>query len=318
MNSILLDNVMNANTIAISGHVRPDGDCVGSCLALYLYLRKQFPEKTAQVYLEPISSNLQMLQGTDMVDSTFAAPEEPYDLFVVMDCSSEDRLGDALPIMQAAKKVFVVDHHVTNTQFGNEQVVCPEASSTCEVLYDLLDPALIDHDIAEALYLGIVHDTGVFKYSATTEHTMQIAGALISKGINTASIIDDTFYRKTFLQNRVLGYAVYHANMSLDNKLVTTVLRKEDLESFGATAGDTDGIIDQLRITKGVEVALFAREDAPDTYKLSMRSNGKVDVSIIASAFSGGGHKFAAGCTVTTGSFDDILLQISAMIMMQL
>lgn len=317
MNNILLDTVTKANTIAISGHIRPDGDCVGSCMAMYLYLRKHYPEKLVQVYLESISSNLQVLQGVDAVDSIYAAPEAPYDLFLVMDCSSEDRLGDALPIMQASKKVFVVDHHVTNTQFGDDRVVCPDASSTCEVLYDLLDPALIDRDIAEALYLGIVHDTGVFKYSATTEHTMQIAGALMSKGIDTASIIDDTFYRKTFLQNRVLGFAVYHANMSLDNKLVTTVLRKEDMESFGATAGDTDGIIDQLRITKGVEVAIFAREDAPDTFKLSMRSNGKVDVAVIASAFSGGGHKFAAGCTVT-GSFDDILLQISAMIMMQL
>lgn len=317
MNNVLLDAVANARTIAISGHIRPDGDCVGSCMAMYLYLRKNCPEKIVQAYLEQVPSNLQVLQGVDTVDSTYTAPEAPYDLFVVMDCSSEDRLGDALPMMQAAKKVFVVDHHVTNTQFGDDRVVSPDASSTCEVLYDLLDPALIDRDIAEALYLGIVHDTGVFKYSATTEHTMQIAGALISKGIDTASIIDDTFYRKTFLQNRVLGFAVYHANLSLDNKLVTTVLRKEDLESFGATAGDTDGIIDQLRITKGVEVAIFAREDAPDTYKLSMRSNGKVDVAVIASAFSGGGHKFAAGCTVT-GSFDDILLQISAMIMMQL
>ncbi len=317
MNDLLLENIAKAQTIAISGHVKPDGDCVGSCIGMYLYLRKNFPEKTVQVYLEPVSDNLKVLDGMDSIDSTFTAPEAPYDLFLAMDCGSEDRLGNALPMFKAAKSVFCIDHHVTNTNYAKQSVVVPDASSTCEVLYDLLDSETIDLPIAKALYLGIVHDTGVFKYSATSEKTMRIAGALMAKGIDTSFIIDDTFYRKTALQSRLMGYAVWHAQLILDDKVAATVLHMDDMRSFGATSADTEGIIDQLRIIKGVEVAIFAREDAPNTYKFSLRSNGRVNVSAIAAAFDGGGHKLAAGCTIE-GSYDDILVQISAMIMMQL
>lgn len=317
MNRQLLDAIEQADSIAISGHVRPDGDCVGSCVGLYLYLAKNYPEKRVQVYLQTVPSNLRVLQGIDHIDSAFTMPSEPYDLFVSLDCSSEERLGEAVPILKAATKSFAVDHHVTNTFFTQETVVEAEASSTCEVLYGLLEPDKLDLSIAEALYLGIVHDTGVFKYSATKESTMQIAGRLMSFGINTASMIDDTFYRKSFLQNKLIGLATYRAVLSLDDKFATTVLYKEDMDSFGATPADTDGIIEQLRIIKGVEAAAFAREDEPNTFKFSLRSNGKVDVATIAAAFSGGGHRMAAGFTAV-GTYDDILLQLSAMIMMQL
>ncbi len=317
MNRQLLDVIEQANSIAISGHVRPDGDCVGSCVALALYLTKNYPEKDVHVYLQPVPPNLKVLKGTELIDSDFAMPSVPYDLFVALDCSSEDRLGDAVPIMKNALTTFAVDHHVTNTFYTQQTVVEAEASSTCEVLYGLLEPDKLDLSIAEALYLGIVHDTGVFKYSSTKESTMQIAGRLMSMGINTAAMIDDTFYRKSFLQNKMIGLATYRAALSLEDQFATTVLYKEDMDSYGATPADTEGIVEQLRIIKGVEVAAFAREDEPNTFKFSLRSNGKVDVATIASTFSGGGHRMAAGFTAV-GTYDDILVQLSAMIMMQL
>ncbi len=317
MSNLLTEQIAAADRIAIGGHIRPDGDCIGSCMALYLYLRKNFPSKHVHVYAEPIAKNLSVLHSIECIDREFLIEEAPFDLFVVLDCSSPDRLGKAQPIMEKARNVLVIDHHITNTHFGDVEVIHSDASSTCEVLYSLMEPENIDLPIAEALYLGIIHDTGVFKYSSTSEHTMQVAGHLMSLGIDTASMIDNTFYKKTYLQNRVLGHVLFHSELTLDGKLLIGTLSAEEMEQFHACAGDTDGIIDQLRITEGVEVAIFAREDAPNVYKLSLRSNGKVDVASIAIGFDGGGHRFAAGCTVN-GPLSDVLLQISALIMLQL
>ena len=179
MNRALLNAIEHARTIGITGHIHPDGDCVGSCMALYSYIRSVYPEKEVKVFLEEPADNLDVADGLDMIDSTFQAGKTAWDLFVILDCSSADRFSPAADLVAAAGKTFVVDHHMTNTNFADEGVILPDASSTCEVLYDLLDDALIDRTVATYLYLGIVHDTGVFRYPACTEHTMNIAGKML-------------------------------------------------------------------------------------------------------------------------------------------
>ena len=317
MNPNLKRAIEKAGSIALTGHKHPDGDCVGSCIAAYRVIRKMFPQKTVKLYLETIPDNLRVFEDEAAIDSTFSAPDEPFDLFLILDCSSEDRFPCAADMVKAAKHTFVIDHHMTNTHFADEEVVVADASSTCEVLFDLLDGEELDAETAKALYLGIVHDTGVFKYTACKEHTMTVAGKLLSAGVDAQKIIDDTLYRKSFLQNRLIGYALLHSQLALDGKMIYTKLSLAEMAEFGATPADTEGIIDQLRLTRGIEVALFAREDEKDTYKLSMRAIADVNVASICSTFGGGGHRLAAGCNAT-GDFDDILTQVSALVMLQL
>ena len=317
MNNILLNEVEKASSIGITGHIHPDGDCVGSCMALYHYIRKVYPEKTVKVFLEAPADNMRVAEGIDDIDSGFTKPENPFDLFVVLDCSSADRFEPAKELVEAASKVFVVDHHMTNTHFADEGVILPDASSTCEVLYDLFEDEKIDRTVATFLYLGIIHDTGVFRFPACTEHTMNIAGRMLTKGINAQQLIDDSFYRKTYAQNRLIGDAVARSELLLDGKMIYTAVTLDDLARFGAGTKETEGLIDQLRLTKGIEVAMFARQEAEDTYKISLRAISKVNVASICAAFGGGGHKFAAGCTVT-GNLSDYVTQISAMVLLQL
>ena len=192
-----------------------------------------------------------------------------------------------------------MNHHRTNTGFAEQNYIIPDASSCSEVLYTLLDEAKISREAAECLYTGIVHDTGVFKYNSTTRKTMEIAGTLMEKGVNAAKIIDDSFYRKTYAQNQILGKALLSRYTDSGWKMYFQCGFPERNRSFTVSIpNDLDGIIDQLRITEGVECAIFIYEKAFNEYKVSLRSNDYVDVSKVAAYFGGGGHIHAAGCTM--------------------
>ena len=295
--SQLLHAIEEAKTIGISGHRRPDGDCVGACLGLYNYIKDVYPEKDVTVYLESIKEEYKFLRYSDTVNHSFTDQKE-LDLFVVLDCADIDRLGDYGVYIKKAKKVFCVDHHISNPGFGDFCIVEPEASSTCEILFEQFDYDKISKSCAEAIYMGIVHDTGVFKHTNTTRKTMHIAGDLIAKGLNTSHIIDDTFYRKSYAQNQILGRALIESIQLLDGKILFSIITKNMLQFYGVSGADLDGIIDQLRMTEGVECAILIYEIGLHKYKVSLRSNDYVNVSQIASGFGGGGHIRAAGCTM--------------------
>lgn len=308
--------VEGAATAVILGHTHPDGDCVGSCLGLRSYLRAVKPELRVQVYLEPFAEEFHFLAGADTVSADFHEKKR-FDICFALDCSDRERLGDAAGYLDAAERTVCLDHHITNEGFADVNVICSQASSTSEVLAELMEPARIDRATAECLYLGIVHDTGVFKHSNTSEKTMRIAGALLSKGVSSSHIIDDTFYRKTFGQNRILGCALLAAELRLEGRLIASCVTGEDLARCGVTNRDLDGIIDQLRVTEGVEVAVFLYEAGPGMFKVSLRSNDLTDVSRIARSFGGGGHVKAAGCTVS-GTREEILERVTALAAEQL
>ncbi|HCL01675.1 MAG TPA: DHH family phosphoesterase [Lachnoclostridium phytofermentans] len=302
------EDIRKANRIGITGHVRPDGDCTGSCFALYNYLQESYNTdgtKTIDLHLEPIAEPFRFLTSSNCIQSDYK-DEEPYDLFFALDCGSLDRLGAAKDYAMQAKKTVNIDHHISNTGFAGVTLVVSDSSSTCEVLFDLFDVEKISKATAEALYLGIVHDTGVFKHSNTTEKTMAIAGKLITLGATPNKIIDETFYQKTFVQNQVLGRCLLESILLLDGKIIVSSISKRAQNFYNVAPSDLDGVIDQLRITKGVEAAIFLREDNVQEYKVSMRSNGIVDVSKIAVFFGGGGHILAAGCSMK-GSLHDVI-----------
>jgi len=226
-------------------------------------------------------------------------------------------MGKNGSLLEHASRTVCMDHHITNQGFADQNFIVPEAAATCELLFDLMDCEKIGLKTAECLYLGIIHDTNVFKNSNTTCHTMEVAGALMSKGVNQTRIIDDTFYAKTYLQNQLLGLALMKSVIFCDGRCIVSVISRKTMDFYQATHADLDGIVDQLRITKGMECAIFLTEIQFRQYKVSMRSNEQVDVSKVAAYFGGGGHVRAAGCTME-GSFYDVVNNLSEQIVKQM
>lgn len=296
---INLNNLLaKVNTIGISGHINPDGDCTGSVLGLYNYIKKEFPSKKVYAFLKDIPEVFSFLKGSEDLINPEDMEAEPFDLFFSLDCSDTARLGDSYKFFKLAKNNVCIDHHISNLSFAKENYIVPDASSTCELVYNVLDESKIDKEIAECLYTGMVHDTGVFQYQATTSITMNIAGRLMDKGIDYPKIIKETFYEKTYEQNRLLGKALLNSKLYCDGNVVASVISNADYKECNATRKDCEGIVAQLRVTKGCEVAIFLYQNEDGTYKASLRSSTTVDVAKIAEEFSGGGHVRAAGANV--------------------
>ena len=296
-------------SVGISGHVRPDGDCVGSTMAVYNYIATYHPEIEVDIYLESIPNVFRFLKNTDMIKD--AGADKVYDLFISLDCGDKERLGTNAKYFDLAKHTLCIDHHASNQSFAEENYIIPDASSTCELIFNMLDTDRITKEIAECLYTGIVHDTGVFQYSCTSAQTMNIVGILMEKGINYPKIVDDTFYTKTYNQNRILGYALLNSKLYLGGKVILTYLTKENLNEFGCTPKELDGIVNQLRITKDTVVAVFLYESEDGSYKASFRVNGEFNVAEIACVFGGGGHIKAAGCNIF-GPIEEVIERILA------
>lgn len=293
----LSEEMKGIRTVAIAGHIRPDGDCAGSCLAVYNYIEEQFPEVKVDLYLEPIPSVFSFLKGAEKIH-TECTEDVIYDLFLALDCGDKDRLGDAAKYFDCAKKTICIDHHISNRGYAKVNYIVPEASSTSELVYGCMEEERISGKVAECIYLGIVHDTGVFQYSCTSPKTMEVAGKLMGKGIDFTKIIEDTFYKKTYQQNQILGLALTKSRLCLDGACITSYITREEMREHGIGPKDLDGVVSQLRVTDGVEAAVFLYETGEGEYKVSMRAAGDLDVSKIASVFGGGGHKKAAGCTL--------------------
>lgn len=304
-----------AKRIAVMGHVRPDGDCVGSCMGLYHYLKENMPECRVQVYLEDFSESLRFMKDSEQILADYDGGK--YDLAIALDSGDEGRIGAGKEAFAGADRRVCIDHHISNRGYGDAAFVEPQASSTSEVLFYMMDPEKIGRAAAECLYTGLVHDTGIFCHSNVTEKTMRAAGALVAKGIPFTRIIRETFQEKTYVQHQITGRALLESILFFDGKCIFTSVTRKEMEFYQVTPKDLDGIVDQLRQTKGVECAIFLYETAAQEYKVSMRSNDYVDVSRIAADFGGGGHVRAAGCTMT-GSVHDVINNISEKIEKQL
>ena len=288
MRNKISEIMKGVHTAAIAGHIRPDGDCIGSCMGLYLYLKENFPEVKADVYLESLPDGFSYISGIENAQEEYQK-DKKYDVFFIMDVGEKARIGVAAEAMDTAEKTVCIDHHITNTGTADINEIDPDASSTCEVLYEMMEPEKVSKAVAEAVYTGIVHDTGVFQYTNTGRRTMEIAGILMEKGIHFTSII-----RRCIMESIRL----------LDGKCIVGYLRKKDLEFYGVTPKDLNGIANQLLNTKGVETAVFLYESGVQEFKVSLRSKNIVDVSKIASYFGGGGHVKAAGCSMQGSVFD--------------
>ena len=310
------EQLTGVKSVAIAGHVRPDGDCVGSCLATYNYIRNYYPKIEVALYLEPIPNKFKFLAGAaDILHS--CKEEKIYDLFISQDCGDIDRLGEAADYFRAAKRTICVDHHISNTGYADENYIFPYASSTSELIFGLIGETKITREIAECLYVGIINDTGVFQYSCTSAKTMEIGGKLMEMGIDFPQIVDHTFYTRMYEQNQILGKALLAARLYADGRIIASVITAKDMAMYHVLPRHLDGIVSQLRVTKGVEAAVLLYETEDGAYKASLRSNGQVDAAKLAVAFGGGGHERAAGFSME-GNPDAIVSTIVAEIEKQL
>lgn len=295
----------DAKKIAISGHVHPDGDCAGSVLGLYNYL-KETGSAEISVFLEIPGENLMELPGADVI--TEDVPDGAhFDIFFMLDCGDAGRLGKRDKLLKMADHTVCIDHHVSSTGICDENYIFPDASSASEVLFEMLDPDKISKEAAECIYTGIIHDTGVFHHNCTSRRTMDIAGFLMEKGIDFSRIIDHGFYAKTYKQNQILGRCLMESMLLWNGTVIVSYLTRKELDFYEADGRDLGGIIDQLRLTDGVKVAIFLYEAQNQSFKVSLRSTAPdIDLTVVASYFGGGGHKMAAGCTISGNAHDVI------------
>lgn len=307
----ILDECRDAERIGIGGHVRPDGDCVGACLALWQYLTKCLPQAYVRVFLEKPAEIFRELRGFEEIASDFPR-EAPFDVFIVLD-TSVDRLGEAEKYFAGAAKTINIDHHISNKGGGQVNCIDAQAGSVCELLYDMLDEGQMDREMAKAIYIGMIHDTGVFQYSNTTPATLEKGARLIGYGFDFSRLVQETFYQKTYVQAQIMGRALMESIRFMDGRCIVSAIDRKTMTFYNAGPKDLDGIVNQLLNIEGVDCAIFMYQTGVLEYKVSLRSGEKVNVAQVASYFGGGGHVRAAGCTMS-GTFHDCVNNLSQQI----
>ncbi len=313
----LLEEIGKAKSVAIAGHIRPDGDCISSTLAVRAYLKNARPDLKVTVFTQDNPPTIfSYMEGYDEMNLTYS-PKEKYDLFIALDVSSFDRLGESLWFFKNAGKTLCIDHHETNPGLADVNLIEPKASSTCEVLYGVFDEKYIDDAVAVCLFTGIVHDSGVFQYSNMSRKTFEIVGKLVEYDFDGPAIIQDTFYVKSYVQNQILGRALLESILFMDGKCIVSMVDRKMMDFYSVLPKHLEGIVNQLKNTRGVEVAIFMYEMDMQRYKVSMRSNGGVNVATVAAVFGGGGHERAAGVEMN-GTYYDVINALSREIAKQM
>lgn len=308
------EKVLASESIVILTHEHPDGDAIGSSLTLMHGLKKL--GKNVDVIIPGVNKMYSILPGFDEIKE-FYAEDYNYDLCIALDSSDLERLHVCREIFEKTKNTIVIDHHITNQNFGDVNYVNAVASSTCQnllVVLAYLDVA-ISKEIAACAYAGILTDTGGFRYNVQPE-TFEFAGMLLETGIDVAKIYRSLFDVTTETRTRILGRALDHLEILSNGKIAFTYVSKEDDEEFNVSDGDHENIVNYGRNIEGVEVSIFVRQDG-NKYKISMRSNEYLDVSLIATKYGGGGHMKAAGLT-TDMSFELIKQTLIAEVEKQL
>ena len=286
--------------VVITGHVNPDGDCVGSCMALALYLRKNYPELDVRVLLEKPKEQLLFLRGTDTIISAVSEEMASPDLFILLDASSLNRMmAGAERLFNEAGHRACIDHHKGSTIEAEYSCIEPETGSCAEVLFELLEPEKLDEAIAEAIYTGIIHDTGIMQYTNTRPRTYEILACLTRFPINTAAIIYDSFKSRSYRESRILGFCLDKARLFGNGRGIISTINPDDMKHYGVGKKDVGAVVSALKLVQGTDVALFAYPLEDGSYKISIRTSEKSDATILAQKFNGGGHDRAAG-----GSFE--------------
>ena len=295
--NILNEKIDKASTICILGHERPDGDCIGSALALYNYIQNKYDDKKAiKIYLDYFSDNFNILPGADKISNDLMCADN-YDLAIIVDSSNIDRLGEYKRYFEEAKDSVLIDHHENNTFPSKVSIVLPDSIATAEVLYDFLEKEYINKNVAICLYVGIATDSGVFRYSAITKKTFDIVGELIEYGFDFTKILDEIVFDNSLYQRKAQGIAFDRLKLICKGQVSFSYIDKDELDALHLGKKDVDNIIVYLREIKNIKVAAFAYQVGNNIYKMSLRSKlDSINVAEFAKDHEGGGHKLASGC----------------------
>jgi phosphoesterase RecJ-like protein len=309
MDTSIVKAIEEADSVAIFPHISADGDAIGSSLALGMAL-KRLGKKVVVYMEESIPSSYRFLPGIELA-GFYSENDSIMALNIALDTGDTGRLATRADIFFKAPCTVNIDHHVTNTKFAQYNYVDSLSASTGELIFLLLKKmnVNIDADMARCLYTAIATDTGGFQYGNTTAETHRTAAELLSTGIDIAELSQRIFDNTTFVKLKLTQRAIELLELHENGLLAMTVITMEDLKSTGAKDEDCDGLVNIGRSIEGVEVSALIKEKDTGEIRVNLRSKVFVDVSEIAAAFGGGGHKRAAGCTMK-GSVSDVKQQL--------
>ncbi len=281
--------------IVLCGHINPDGDAIGASLALAASLDKA--GKNVQVLLRPYAPKYEVIPNGNLIVQKEEVPSA--ELFIALDCGDMGRFDWIEDIFKGAKCTMNIDHHASNSFFGEYNYVEEHASSTSEIVFKLLKGHYpIDERIASALYAGIIYDTGGFRHSSTMPFTMQAAGELMSYGIPFTKIYNALFDSRSFSEMKIMGRAFDKAESHFNGKVIFSSITMTDIEECKGTNKELDAIINYIKGVNETKIACFLYEKNELDVKASFRGNEGYDVCALAQKFGGGGHVKAAGCTI--------------------
>ena len=303
---LICDQLMHARNLFCIAHPFSDGDALGSQLALYHFCRA-LGKTCICLNFDPLPDQLSWLSGSDQCKNDLPADMQ-FDLAFLMETTEARRMGDRISFFPRAKTRVHLDHHVGVVGLGNINLLDEGASSTCEILYNILERTgvKLDLECREALYVGIMTDTGNFRYNNSTPRSHEIVARLIGNDLSVDDIYKKVYEHTSY--NRVVmhGMVMARTRRLLDGKIVVSWLKLEDFVHTGAAEVDADGAIRHLSGISGNEVALLFKECEDGKIKVSFRSTGNVDVMAISRQFNGGGHRLASGAQLD-GSIDEVM-----------
>ena len=294
----ILEGIRASESICVVGHVRPDGDCVGSQLGLSLALLNQ-GKKVCCWNQDPMPQKLAFLDSKKLMGSPDTG--HPFDCVIATDAASLERLGTVGECIKERKLFVNIDHHKSNTRFADINWVSPKEPSTGELIFRLLKAANwpIDPPISDCLFTAVSTDTGSFQYPSTRPSTLNVAGELVKRGANLARICDEVYQSYPLSRVRLLKLLYNRFRLTHQNQIAYFWLKKADFARTGADPSDAEGLIDHIRAIEPVVVACVFEEVEPELTRISLRSkNERVDVNEIAKQFGGGGHNAAAGARI--------------------
>jgi phosphoesterase RecJ-like protein len=298
-----VDAIGKAEVAVISCHVHPDGDALGSALALHRALAKAGRDAVVS-FSEPfvVARHYRFLTGLDRLVPPDQVPADA-DLFVCFDAGSLDRLGTLVDAFRGAARTVVVDHHASNTRFGDVNLIDPAAPASAVLCRELLRrlELPLDTEIATALYTGLVTDTGRFQYQATTPETHELAAELLAAGVQQYEVAKAVFETNNIGYLRLVADTLGRITQVPGASLVWTRVDQADLAAHGIDMDETEGLIDLVRTDAASDVAAVLKQQPEGGYKVSLRSKGATDVGKLATRFGGGEHKYAAGYTAEAG-----------------
>ena len=293
----ILEEINNADSIVILTHENPDGDAVGTSLALYNAL-KVYGKDNVDLIIPECPKTFLFLPGASNIKKS--SDVKGYQLAISIDCASFDMVCGGQKYFDSAEHTVVIDHHGTNTMYGDFNFVNPDSPACAEVMIVVLNRfnMNIDKNIGTCLLVGIITDTGGFKSQGVTAETFEFVARLLNRGVNVSDTYRKVLQVKTRSAFELSRVATNRLELIDDGKIAYTYVTLEDYERFGNTYGDHEGIVDIGRDIEGVEVSIFVRAIKGRGWKVSLRSNDKVDVDEIALLFGGGGHPKAAGFSI--------------------